>query len=461
MSNCDKSDKLLVSARIKDRPRRTYTTRTLEHLSQFQQDGEVPLDRYGGWADKRFEATGYFHTMLIGDRWWLIDPEGFRFLHIAVNIVRPGGGPQMQQAFSAKYADAAAWRDETSELLRDNGFNGTAAVSDDELLAGAENRPVYAQLLNFMGRYGRSTGRVTRQPGHLAYPGDCMFVFDPEFAAFADQQACELAPRADDPWLLGYFSDNELPFFENSLENFLALPAGDPGKTATDAWLSARKSGDPAKAKLTEADREAFRGYLAETYFGICRDAIRKYDPNHLYLGSRFYRTDKESPALLAAAGKCLDVISINVYGVWTPTRDYIRRWTDWSNKPVMITEWYAKGDDTGMANLTGAGWTVPTQADRGAFYQNFVLGLIESGNCVGWHWFQYQDNDPTDPDAEPSGLNSNKGIVTVAYQPYEPLLAAMKRINKATYPLTDYLDATGPQPPSAWQGISGGKPVV
>jgi len=36
-----------------------------------------------------------------------------------------------------------------------------------------------------------------------------------------------------------------------------------------------------------------------------------------------------------------------------------------------------------------------------------------------------------------------------------------MKRINKATYPLTDYLDATGPQPPSAWQGISGGKPVV
>ena len=120
-----------------------------------------------------------------------------------------------------------------------------------------------------------------------------------------------------------------------------------------------------------------------------------------------------------------------------------------------------AKGDDVGMANLTGAGWTVPTQADRGHFYQNFVLGLIEAGSCVGWHWFRYQDNDPGDTTADPSNLDSNKGIVNAAYRPYETLLAAMKRINEATYPLTEYLDAAGPQPPSAWQGISGGKPVV
>jgi len=461
MTSGEKAPPLVIRARIKDGPEDSYPTRTLSDLADFRRGDSVRLTRYGGWAAKRSDATGFFRTEKIGDRWWLIDPEGYRFYHVAVNVVRPGRGPQMLKAFAEKYADEAAWRDETLDLLHRHGFNGTGAASTDELLSTGEPRLAYAPLLSFMGRYGRSTGRVTRVPGHLKFPGDCMFVFEPEFAAFADEQARRLAALKDDPWVLGYFSDNELPFLANSLANFLALPTGDPGKTAADAWLAERKSGKRRKSDLTDDDREAFRVHLAETCFRICRDAIRKYDPNHLYLGARFYRDDKESPALLAAAGRHVDVVSINVYGVWTPTRDYIARWTEWSGKPVMITEWYAKGDDTGLANLTGAGWTVPTQTDRGHFYQNFVLGLIEAQNCVGWHWFAYQDNDPTDPSPEPSGVNSNKGIVDVAYRPHQALLDAMKEMNEATYPLTEYLDARPPQPPAAWEGIGDGTPVV
>ena len=36
-----------------------------------------------------------------------------------------------------------------------------------------------------------------------------------------------------------------------------------------------------------------------------------------------------------------------------------------------MITEWYVKGADAGCDNWSGAGWIVPTQAGRGAFYQH------------------------------------------------------------------------------------------
>jgi hypothetical protein len=39
----------------------------------------------------------------------------------------------------------------------------------------------------------------------------------------------------------------------------------------------------------------------------------------------------------------------------------------------------------------------------RGLFYENFVLALLQSRTCVGWHWFKYQDNDPDDPHAEAS----------------------------------------------------------
>jgi hypothetical protein len=115
--------------------------------------------------------------------------------------------------------------------------------------------------------------------------------------------------------------------------------------------------------------------------------------------------------------------------------------WEHESGKPIIITEWYAKGADSGMANTTGAGWLVKTQRDRGWFYQNFALALLESRVCVGWHWFKYADNDPADTNADPSNIDSNKGVVSNRYDPWYTLLDAARRINERAYRLADYFD--------------------
>jgi hypothetical protein len=94
---------------------------------------------------------------------------------------------------------------------------------------------------------------------------------------------------------------------------------------------------------------------------------------------------------------------------------------------------------DSGLANITGAGWTVKTQKDRGRFYQNFTLGLLNEPGCVGWHWFKYIDNDPTNTKADPSNLDSNKGIVTSLYEPYPDLLEMMRSLNRNAYALRDF----------------------
>ena len=142
----------------------------------------------------------------------------------------------------------------------------------------------------------------------------------------------------------------------------------------------------------------------------------------------------------MQAAGKHVDVMTVNVYGLWSPGES-IRGWSAACQKPMLVTEFYAKGSDSGMANLTGAGWTVPTQADRGAFYQNFTLDLLESKGCVGWTWFKYADNDPLDTTTDPSNRDSNKGIVNDEYEPYPPLLHAMAALNQRVYPLAGYFD--------------------
>ena len=107
-----------------------------------------------------------------------------------------------------------------------------------------------------------------------------------------------------------------------------------------------------------------------------------------------------------------------------------------------MITEFYAKGQDSGLPNNTGAGWLVPTQRDRGRFYQHFTLGLLESKSCVGWHWFKYRDNSPEDLSTDPSNRDSNKGIVDYQYKPYLPLLEDMRELNSEVYALIDYFDS-------------------
>ncbi len=299
---------------------------------------------------------------------------------------------------------------------------------------------MYTPNLNFMSTYGKKRGGTFAEPGHTGYPNKCIFAFDPEFERFADEHARQLSARKDDPWLLGYFSDNEMPFPADSLDRYLKLGADDHGHREAKAWLAARRGGSDAKP-ITDEERNAWLGHVADRYFGVVRRAIRKYDPNHLYLGSRLYSSERNCPDVLRAAGKQLDVVAMNVYGVWTPKADTFERWTQGTGKPLVITEWYAKGADAGLPNTSGAGWTVATQRERGYFYQNFVLGLLETRAVVGWHWFKYADNDPEDTKAELSNRDSNKGIVTAAFQPHAPLLEAMGELNGVAYPVARWFD--------------------
>ena len=117
-----------------------------------------------------------------------------------------------------------------------------------------------------------------------------------------------------------------------------------------------------------------------------------------------------------------------------------------WSGKPVIITECYTKGMDAlervpGLTNESGAGWVVPTDLDRGYFYQNYSLALIESGVCIGFQWYKYADNDPDGGQTDVSNLNSNKGIIDRDYNYYYDLIEKMTELNNNVFALAEYFD--------------------
>ncbi|MBN2450920.1 MAG: hypothetical protein JXR77_11055 [Lentisphaeria bacterium] len=438
--------KVEVKRKPKDPEWRVVDTWSVGHAQGFTPRRDpMPASRFGGDPSRRFDATGYFRVERAGDRWWLVDPDGHPFVHVALCSVSPRqGSPKARAAFAEKYGSEERWAAETMALLRAHGFNGTGSWSNDALLATAPGRPAYCPNWNFMSSYGKGRGGTYQKPGHTGYPKDAIFVFDPGFEAFAMEHARRLAATREDPWLLGHFSDNEMPLSRKCLDNYLALPEGDPGREAAREWLRQRRGGEAGAAGLTDAEREAFREVVVERYFAIVSRAIRAHDPNHLYLGCRFHGDEKRSEAVFRAAGRHADVISVNLYGAWTPDATQLANWVRWSGRPFLITEFYAKGMDSGMPNTSGAGWLVRTQRDRGLFYQNFCLGLLESRGCVGWHCFKYADNDLEDRSVDPSNVDSNKGIVTATFVEYPEYLALLRELNVNVHGLIEWIDRGG-----------------
>ena len=247
-----------------------------------------------------------------------------------------------------------------------------------------------------------------------------------------------LAPYKGDPNVLGFFSDNEINFStggSNILDQFLKIAdENDLARKAADAFMK-----EKGAEKVTAALNTEFAGRLAEIYYKGVREAIDAFDSGMMYLGTRLHGTPKYMKNVVEACGKYCDIISINYYSRWSPELDtYVKDWDTWAGKPFLVTEFYTKGiEDSDLNNLSGAGFSVPRQEDRAYAYQHFTLGLLEAKNCVGWHWFKYQDDDGSDNGGKPA----NKGVYDNYYKMYPYLAKFMQEVNYNVYNLVDFFD--------------------
>ncbi|MBB3700763.1 hypothetical protein KMW28_19270 [Flammeovirga yaeyamensis] len=367
---------------------------------------EMSHSQYGGNLKKQYDKTGFFYTKQINGYWYLVDPDGYEFITAGLNSVEKGGDIDLPGD------------------LYDMGVNTIGCWSDETIPNIA-----YTPRWNFAQTYKNEYDR-----GALWNVG-VLPIFDPEYEIFCDQHAKQLAARKNDPFLLGHFSDNEIALFANNsygalLPRYLNISdKTDPNFVAVNQWMIERKG--PGYT-TDEQDEYDFHGFLADRYYKVTSEAIKRYDPNHLYLGSRLHGNAKFVPSIYQAAGKYVDMISINFYNRWEPESQDMYDWAA-GGAPFFITEYYVKGDDTGLNNVQGEGWTVPTQEDRGKFFQNFTMKLLEHPGCVGFHWFRYIDN-------ESNGLRTNQGIVSKEFEWYMPLKEKFEDVTKDIYALREFL---------------------
>lgn len=449
-------------------------------------------------------TSGFWRTGRWHDRSVMVDPDGNVAVLRGMNYVLPepmcaSSTPTTQAIFEAKYKDMNVWAADAAGMLESVGFNmymvGPSIASQyryqprsgygvteamDELLRKPAGGSYHSQiewlnfLIQFWWDYKNLAGRVDPSP-ESPWPS---VMFDPLYLDYIDEICATAIPKfRDSRFFVGYYSDNELNFDSTgsrttkkvSLKNFLALG----GKSTDDGypryfsyaydWAVKWMQDNYGTTTYNANMEDAFMGAVAEYYYRTASEAIRKYDPNHLYMGSRLHSDDKYNPQILQACAKYCDVVSINHYtNAFEPDVQYfdgvVR--TNCGEKPYIITEFYVKDmvSDTKYVN-EGAGDFVDCQKARGLWYSNFCIQLLRTHNCAGWQWFKFYD------DWYQNGY-VNKGIFRYDETGlYTECTDLMKQLNRNTYNILSYftnLDFTPEDPGTAdpdgtHQGIDAG----
>lgn len=389
------------------------------------------------------QAESPFYTIAQHDGvWWLVTPTGGEFFSLGVNCTGPGqtlppDPAKPQYAYTRFYDSLDAWALDAIQRFRAWNFNTIGGWSDPHAThRGLPDTPVL--------HLGVSSG---------VHWGD---LFSEEVEHEVDRLAKEMVlPRASDPDLLGWFSDNELGWYpETMFLSYLSAPPTSRTRQRLVALLNERYGNDwealTRDFAATGADsfaaleqggmlhlragangREkihAFAEAVATRYYQLMHDAIRRYDPNHLIMGDRY--NGHYPLAVARAAGPFVDVISTNAS--FADTKDgamfpfFLRTLHQLTGKPVLMSEYYAAAMENQSGNRnssTDMFATLQTQTERVALTERTLCDLASMPFVVGAHWFQYFDEPPG---GRSDGEDFNFGLVDIENRPYQGLVQAM-----------------------------------
>lgn len=441
---------------------------------QRQGDGHVQRARAQSRAGEDLSVTGAgrgFTVQMTNRHAWLVRPDGQRFFSFGICVVDQGASwtnfnpNNPGYAAFQHYKDSNEWAAATLKRLRSWNFTTIGGWSDYRAIQRCSDTDIAFTPVLHVG----STAGVP-----------WLDMWDTNRIARMHQVAREqVIPLRDDPRLLGYYSDNEMGWWNAALWKLtLQQPPTSHQRqrlltllreTYHDQWQELLKDFEPDDAANFEdlAQRgmlylrpggqgirvyRRFLSLMAERYYALVKGVIRTYDSRGLILGDRYQSF--YYPEVVRACAQDVDVASSNLNAAWndgTFPRYYLETLQALSGKPVIVSEFYmaAQQNRSGNKNDTSTFPTVMTQKQRVAGFRTSVQALARTLYVVGADWFQYYD-EPRHGRGD--GENYNFGLVDIFNEPYEPLVAAASNLKLTALhsePRAPRFDASGGVPPA------------
>jgi len=423
---------------------------------------------YGGLINSETEFScnddeplkcGFFRTGKdASGRWWLVDPSNKPFFSAGLNSIYPQDNPVFDDIFPG---GGAEWAASVKDLLEVAKINTMGCWSNyEDLLSRGLTLP-YTVQLNLAQYYKGQSG--DKYDNYLTY--GAIPVFNKDFESVISEYVKETLATSnllDDVFLVGYFTDNELPLYPSGtygtmIERYLNLPSTKDGFIWVRDWLLSERHPDSGLPEdetdfdklmglVDSSDENDFTQEMSHRYYSATLRAIRTVDPHHMHLGSRIHGAAKNNEYIVRGAKAAgIDVLSANFYCKHDPldtaytTQDgtyyetFIQMWEAEGPGPSIITEYYTKAldaNDNGeiYMNGVGGGHTVKNQEERAHWYEYFTSRVISINGIVGVHWFSYNDAVYDDKNTGKTEY-SNRGLVDNNYEPYAFLHSSMAKL--------------------------------
>ena len=430
--------------------------------------------RYFGFKPgEKFEATGFFRLEKPQNekdgKWWLITPDGQPFWSLGVTCIRPSNNrtavtnikgreflfsqlPSREgkygQAYASdstisifrlnllkKYGTIDAWRDRALERVEKWGLNTIGNWTEDSVILKRKIPYTYSF-------------RTNEKPGLKIGKGICD-VFSQEWVQHVDSLLSHATGFKDDPLLIGYFVDNEagwgnlellniappnsalrekwISILNGKYQNINAL--NDAWDTDFPSWEAVKAMVQPVPGEndIFDADYLKLEKAFADQYFNVISSTLKKYDPNHLYLGCRFTRKLKPDH-ILEAAGRYCDVVTVNVYSL-VPIREQMGQWHRKTGRPILIGEHHLP---LLSERQLPPRYRAFTAEERHRYYIEYVKTFAEMPFSLGCHWYQFSDQHLTGRLS--NGENQVIGLVDITDQPHQELIDAIGVCSKNIY---------------------------
>lgn len=460
------------------------------------------FSKYGGYKNESLKqtATGHFYVKKINNKWSYVDPLGYPYFATGIDVIRlsdsstwvtgresmfsnipsktgslgdhysilsntlrspknmtSGDGfnfytANLERKYGQDYINK--WKSITLQRFKAWGFTSIGCWADPDMFFGNGEQNQMAYVAN-----GWVTGDFATVFNGNSYWGNVPDPYDPRFQTSAESMATTLKNKGvnEDPWCLGIYVDNEIPwgnasdsnghyllikeifkingsdsaaYAKRALVDFLKWKYNSNISALNTAWGTSIASWTTLTSSYTGVigDNADLLYQVANKYYKTVHDVLAAKLPNLLYLGSRLAEWGTGNEVQLACVQNC-DVVSFNCYKTninqsWMNLGAY--------DKPIIIGEFHFNASDHGQ--FAPGLLPVGSQSARGTSYTTYMNSVLANQYFVGAQWFQYYDQ-PTLGRAW-DGENSNTGFVDVTDEPYVPLVNAARDINKQMYTL-------------------------
>ena len=150
---------------------------------------------------------------------------------------------------------------------------------------------------------------------------------------------------------------------------------------ATEQW---RTHSDLSNGNETRDNIEFLKKAVGK-YYEIARDAIRQYDPNHMFFGDKVNANTNAVDTVLPVTSQYTDLIFYQMYGRYEVQEPGLDRWIKITDKPFI-------NGDSSFQMITEImprpyGPVADSLAQRAEWTDEFFRNAFARPEFVGWHY--------------------------------------------------------------------------